>query len=389
MSRNCGGMCFSLVLFFLAGGAALGTETVMLRLGPISLLSQPPGPALVPAAAVDQEGKVHVLWSGGGKGNFEIYYRRVEAGQKTPVRRLSETPGLSSGPKVAALRGSVYAVWHDSTLPRTRLCLRRSRDGGQSFDPMEIVTPSTRGAFTPSMAVDSGGRIHLVWADKSSGQMEVLYSRSHDEGRLWTRPRNFSSNEGKSLVSGVAVDSCGGVYVAWHDDSPGQFEIFLRTSQDAGESFGPAVNLSSSPGPSGAPALATIGCETVYIAWPDDTSGNLEVLARRTTDGGKTFGPVANLSRSAEMSIRPVLAVGQRKVHLSWVDGTRNRFQVFYRCVAPDLKSVSARARLSSGSGLAGAPALTLGKKGKPQVVWTASEGRPFAVFSREVAGCR
>ena len=52
------------------------------------------------------------------------------------------------------------------------------------------------------------------------------------------------------------VASGGNVYVVWYDNSPGDFEIFLRKSVNAGDIFGSTVNYSHSTGDSIAPAIA-------------------------------------------------------------------------------------------------------------------------------------
>lgn len=362
------------------------------RLGSIQVLSADPGPAAVPAAAVDQSGMLHVVWADAGRGKFDIQYRAVGAASvpEDPVP-VSNTPGLSSGPKiVASTNNRIYAVWHDSTPPKTRLYLRRiARDGVQS-DPAKIITPETQGAFTPSMAVDREGRLHVAWADRSTGNYEILYRPSDPRDNAAALPLNLSENRGKSLVPSVAADSCGTVHVAWHDDSRGPFDVFLRTLRAGSGSFGPAVNVSSSAGLSGAPAVVAWGCGRVYVLWPDASPGNFEILARVSTDFGRSFGPVRNLSGSPRISIRPAVGVDRDgTLHLTWIDGDPNRFQVFYRCMAPDLGTASKRVQISASRGIAGAPAIAVIPEGAAYVLWIDNDTGPFKVFMREVQNCK
>ena len=66
---------------------------------------------------------------------------------------------------------------------------------------------------------------------------------------------NLSNNGGHSDLPGIAV-SGGNVYVVWFDNSPGDFEILLRKSVNAGDTFGSTINYSHSTGDSIAPTIA-------------------------------------------------------------------------------------------------------------------------------------
>lgn len=367
------------LLLFSVGARASG------QLGPVVPISRPGGQAAVPAAAVDLAGMLHIVWADGGGGKFDIFHRRIGNNVSGAIRQISDTPGLSSGPKLATTpKGALHVVWHDSTPPRTRLYAR----GLEPMGPMAILTPATHGAFTPAVATDPAQRLHVAWADKSPGNFDIHYGRVGPD-RTVRAIQNLSNNAGKSLVPAVAADRCGSVYVAWHDDSTGNFEVYLRVSRDGGANFGPLVNVSSSRGLSGAPALSAPACGTLYVLWPDSSSGNFEVMARRSTDHGQSFLRQYNLSATAEVSIRPTVKFGPGSIlHLTWIDGKPDHFDVYYRCVGPKLGTLSEPLQISSGKGIAGAPTLDVGPDGTVHVVWIDNDGGPFRVFSRTIKNC-
>ena len=45
-------------------------------------------------------------------------------------------------------------------------------------------------------------------------------------------------------------------------------------------------------------AVAISG-DNVYVVWHDDTPGNLEILYKKSTDGGTNFDATVNLSNNA------------------------------------------------------------------------------------------
>jgi len=65
----------------------------------------------------------------------------------------------------------------------------------------------------------------------------------------------WNSIQGHSDLPAIAA-SGSNVYVVWFDNTPGNFEIFLRKSVNAGDIFGSTVNYSHSTGDSIAPTIA-------------------------------------------------------------------------------------------------------------------------------------
>jgi len=355
------------------------------EVGPVVAISGTGGQAAVPSAVIDSTGVLHIVWADGGSGKFDIFYRPVKNGLTGAIRQISDTPGLSSGPKlVTTPKGAVHVVWHDSTPPRTRLYGR----GINPKSPMAILTTSTKGAFTPAISTDPEERLHVAWADKSSGNFDIHYGLVGSDGTI-SSPQNLSSNSGKSLVPALATDSCGSVYVAWHDNSSGKFDVYLRVSRDHGATFGPLLNVSSSPGLSGAPTLATGACGVLYVLWPDSSPGNFEIMARRSTDHGTSFLQSRNLSATAELSIRPTVKLGSdANLHLIWIDGKPDHFDVYYRCVDRKLEGVSKPIQVSSGKGIAGAPTMDVAPDGTGHVAWIDNDSGPFRVFTRTIRNC-
>lgn len=51
-------------------------------------------------------------------------------------------------------------------------------------------------------------------------------------------------------------------------------------------------------------ALSASG-NNIHVVWQDDTTGRSEILYRRSTDNGTTFGDTINLSNNAGTSAFP------------------------------------------------------------------------------------
>jgi hypothetical protein len=151
-----------------------------------------------------------------------------------------------------------------------------------------------------------------------SGFEQVNVYRSTNNGAAFDNPVDatpgFVANVDLMDKPWIAVDNFSGpgygnVYLVTlhaHQVSGGStFDILLTRSTDDGLTWGPSggTTIVSSPGPylpTFQGANVTVGPDhAVYVSWWDDTKGfgnsyNAQILMRKSTDGGVTFGdPVA------------------------------------------------------------------------------------------------
>jgi hypothetical protein len=113
------------------------------------------------------------------------------------------------------------------------------------------------------------------------------------------------------LESAPAVAASGNnVYVVWHGPFLGgqSSDIHYRRSTDGGASFGDTMNLSNTAGvDSSSPAVAASG-NSVYVVWADNSLGHWDILYRRSTDGGASFGDTVNLTNDFQSTFNPAVA---------------------------------------------------------------------------------
>jgi len=274
---------------------------------------------------------VHVVWDDMSSGNDEVFYRS-NAGDvvSNPADDLSNTAGSSSIPSIAVSGNNVYVVWRDNTPGNDEVFYRRSNDGGASFGSTVNLSNNAGFSGAPSIAV-SGNNVHIVWYDQTPGNSEIFYRRSTDGGASFGSTVNLSNNAAESAPPAIAV-SGNNVYVDWRDNTPGNFDMLYRRSTDGGASFGSTVNLSNNAGDSGgiSQGIAASG-NSVYIVWRDNTPGSYNIFYRRSTDGGASFGSTVNLSNNDGHSDLPAIAASGSNVYIVWFDNTPGNFEIFLR----------------------------------------------------------
>ena len=200
----------------------------------------------------------------------------------------------------------VYHVWSTT-----------SQDGGLTFGAPRPTRTEFMGprlmhglASFATYATDQGphhrDRIYSVWPDESTGVPRVMFQYSNDAGTTWSVARIVDPSVPTSVWQYqpvVAVNSDGVVGVAWFDtraasDST-QYDEFFAASVDGGESFLPAVRVSSEtskPHSHGNRAvidrwgqggdytgLAADRGGAFHAFWPDSRSGTFQVMTARIT----------------------------------------------------------------------------------------------------------
>ena len=106
------------------------------------------------------------------------------------------------------------------------------------------------------------------------------------------------------LLVPIAI-SGNNVYVAWPSNMTGHLEISFRASSDNGQTFADKINLSNTQGvDSTDPQIAASG-NYVYVSWWEDYGNGTRVPFFRTSnDNGHTFGLALSLSDTGPIPVR-------------------------------------------------------------------------------------
>ncbi len=285
---------------------------------------------------MDAGGNINVVWAHSPDISFtDIFFSRSTDGGATfsTPKNLSNNTGDSSGPQIAVdVSGNISVVWADTTSPNADIFFSRSTDGGTTFSTPKDLSNNTGGIFSfallfPQIAVDASGNINVVWANNT---LTIFFSRSTDGGATFSTPKNLS-NAGGSFQPHIAVDGSGKINVVWRGSTPGNADIFFSRSTDGGATFSTPQKLSNNTGESELPQMVVDSSGNINVVWHDVTPGNLDIFFSRSTDGGATFSTPKNLSNNTGNSSGPRIAVdGDGNSNVVWVDTTPGNSDIFF-----------------------------------------------------------
>lgn len=299
-------------------------------------LSNSPGEAFAPALAVFKNGtpRAYVTYQDNSTKTTQAYLIRSK--KKAKFRQpLDITPhdGAAFSPRVALDSGEgVNIVWGDAKDPQGKVAFVRSTDQGASFTPILDVSRSSGNASEPEIAVGPDDAINVVWEDTAPGQSVIMYSRSTDAGVTFSEPLQVSNSSGPAVEAAIAIDSQGRVSVVWVDDSDGNPDAFYARSTDKGQTFSEPMDVSGfREGNIHKPSVTTFE-DTVYIAFQngdlfgDDDIRNRQVYLTKSGNAGVSFGEsekVSNANNNVGRAHSASMAVDSRGVlHIVWIDAS-------------------------------------------------------------------
>ncbi len=256
-----------------------------------------------PWIAVDSSGgpyngSVYIVWSydfGGSCGYDNAcqqglgFARSTDGGATfSPVRQVEGEASFCANPATGrppdsracdGALGAIPAILPDGTLAvafdymdvtssgriPTRLVVVTSPDGGVTWTPPVLIATISdilglfppdryRNASLPAFAADPAhGRLYITWADKATGDADILFSSSSDAGRTWSAPLRVNDDPAgdgaNQFQPQLAVAPNGVVTISFFDTRRDPkhhlIDVYLAQSVDGGATFLPNVRVTA------------------------------------------------------------------------------------------------------------------------------------------------
>jgi hypothetical protein len=85
-------------------------------------------------------------------------------------------------------------------------------------------------------------------------------------------------------------------YITWWSNKTGNEEVMFRASTDNGATFGDKINLSNTTEADSDDAEIAASGDNVYVSWWERNETSDTPVARVSNDNGATFGPILMLA---------------------------------------------------------------------------------------------
>jgi Tol biopolymer transport system component len=283
---------------------------------------------------------VHVVWFDMRTGMPQIYYKRSDDGGLTwsADAQISDSPVHAAYPSIAVQGNSVYVVHGDLRDGSPQVYYLRSLDSGVTWStPVRLSASMPHNSYTPTVAV-SNSNVYVAWTDtrdfaQPSTLEEEYLRRSTDGGATFEPEQRLTTDPLQSPANSWAPSLAArdqNVWITWFDARDGNFEIYTRRSLDGGASWSANTRLTTTSGQSQRPVISQRG-EQLYIVYWETTASGEEVYILQSNDLGTSWLAPEQLSFSGFGASYPSIDVSTTGVHVAWTDARDQNAEVYYK----------------------------------------------------------
>jgi len=292
-------------------------------------------------------------------------------------RRLCRTSdGILHTIFIVSYAGTYYATY------------ARSVNGGVTWSGKKnISTVSTY--ITSSMCVDGNDYLYTVFSVIVGGKYIIRFSKSTDKGLTWSQPTNITSSGGawNQLSPSIAVDSAGKLHCVWmgyNSAYTAKYQIRYSNSTDNGTSWAKPRNLTAVNYNQDYPCIGISKNNTVIIAWYGTSASYTtdQIWFTRSFTRGNTWRANVVLTRVNYGQQKSSIAIDVfDRTYLVWTgrhSGSTTNYQVRYT-VSLNLgttwlngafKGPENLTRVTTWTQLDGCPTISLDSRNCAHVVW-------------------
>jgi BNR repeat-containing family member len=239
------------------------------------------------------------------------------------------------------------------------------------WSPVQRVTWTSGESTNPAMAVDSNGGVHIAWSDATPGNWEIYYKASPDGGTTWGTAKRLTRTPDKSYRPDIAVVSGSVIHVVWYEETSSNREVYYSKSTNGGTTWSEAKKLAGTVGGNRAPVIAIYSVNVLHVVWYGAEPGNSQIYYRRSLNGGATWSAAKRLNWSSGNCFYPALAVDSTGgVHVVWYDYSPGNAEIYYKRSTDGGTTWSTSQRLSVTSCPSYDPDIAIDSTGVIHVVW-------------------
>jgi len=310
-----------------------------------------------PDVATDSAGNVHVVWTDGFGGDWDVVYRKWNAstGSWDDVQNVSMDSTQPQQNSVIATDSSnnVHIVWQDSNDGDPDIYYRKWNMSKNlpwgDWDPILEVSDDTAAESQawPDVATDNAGNIHIVWDDYES-DIDIYYRKWNMSKNLpwgdWDNEQDLTPGVDWQTDPCVAVDTANNVHIVWDNWSGASSDIsYLKWNMSINPPWGAwdgvqEVNVDFADEDQSSPTVIADSLGNVHVAWSDQTledgSSETDVLYRKWNASISAWDSEIEISTDGgtEGQGQPCVATDSAgNVHFGWYDSGDGDTDIYYR----------------------------------------------------------
>jgi len=229
--------------------------------------------------------------------------------------------------------GTIWVVWASSQTENFELFFKTSVNNGVSWSTDTQLTINPNADVGPSIMQHQNGTIWVAWASNRGGAHDIYYKTSHDNGLTWSPDTQLTTDLSWDLHPSIIEAIDGTIWVAWASYRTGDFEIFYKKSTDNGASWSSDTQLTTNNGDDEAPSIIQTRDSSFWVVWQSDRKGKqYDIYYTDSRDNGSTWFSDTQLTTDNADDMSPtIMNSHEGRIWIAWTSPRiLDQFDIFY-----------------------------------------------------------
>ncbi|HEY9398632.1 MAG TPA: sialidase family protein [Nitrososphaeraceae archaeon] len=317
---------------------------------------------------------VYLVWQESvgsyGSRNYDIFFRQSNDGGDTfgSSINLSNNPGFSEHPQIASVGNNIYVVWVDDSSGEREIMFSKSSDRGKTFTNSIVISQNSTDPNHVELAAE-GQSIYVVWNsfDTEMGNI-ILLSKSDNAGKTFGEIREIGTADNETFPKIAA--NAGEYYVAWNKKNNKDTEVlFIKGHKDDNNTHNFA-NLSklNNEAIDGGESQVTAFADRVLVSWTSNLPVDKKhVYIRNSSNNGNDFGNTIRLPSFNSSNVENIIINGN--TYVVWQDNINGNQDIFLTKTNINGTSIDKPVNVSHNTGISECPSITVSRN-EIHMVW-------------------
>ncbi len=284
-----------------------------------------------PSIARTSDGKLWTVWSSPRTGDYNLWYKTSGDGgaswsADTQLTTVGNFDGYSA--ITQADDGKLWTVWTSDRTGNYDLWYKASTDDGATWSADTQLTTHSSIDYYPAITQASDGKMWVVWSSSRSGNYDLWYKTSGDGGATWSADTQLTDHTDGDDVPAITQASDGKLWIVWNSGRSGNYDLWYKTTTDGGATWSVDTQLTTDSSFHREPAITQASDGKLWVAWVSYRSGNPDIWYKTSNDAGATWGTDTRFTRFIGRDERPALAsLTNGKIGIAWDSDRSNDYR--------------------------------------------------------------
>jgi len=359
----------TIVSSMIAQGSGTETEQVQKNFEKLNLskpnnLTQNDDDSVYPQIT-SSSSNIYIVWQesveGDGTTNYDIFFKKSsDDGNRfdSPIN-LSDNVGFSEHPQIASVGNHIYVVWVDDSSGEREIMFSKSLDSGKTFSDSIEISQNSLGPYHAELAAE-GQNVYIVWNSFGMETRNIInLAKSNDEGNTFGESMKIGDGDMETYPKIAA--SANEFYVTWDRRDHKDTEILLiKGHKDYNNihNITQIVKLNKEDIDGGESQISA-DADHVIVTWTSKIPVDKKnVYISNSMNNGNDFGDNIHLSSTNSSNVENILV--DDNSYIVWQDNIGGNHDIFYTKVSTNGTSIDKPVNVSNNIGISECPSITV-----------------------------